>query len=515
MRVRGGGIVAALITIIAGFGLVASSALGAAGEIAYRCNNNDICVVDPDAPANVVNLSFNDATSAEGYPFWSPDGKKVGFTSNFKAPSSTGPENLYAMDPNAPGQAINGALELTHYTGSAAAVREAAWSPDGSKVAYQYETGGTTGVYVVNADGTSATPTTISAIGTSAREPTFSPDGTKIAYSIGQQVYIENADGSSASPQPLANGNGHSPAWSPDGTKIAFDAPQATSPWVDVHIVNVDGTGTPVVKVLTTVQFTDATWSPDGKRIAYRVLAPTGESYFHVMNADGTGDVPMPIVQNQNDNQAPSWSPDGSRLVFSAFNYGSPGQTDDVTEVNLTKADGTGSTTTLTTGGVAVPVAKGNADAIWRPSKVVTPPVQPPLPGPTIKPKLVWITKRIPWQPGAPLITIVYYCPANITQAACAAKLKGTSTGGGHPRLVAAHKGSQRGKKPVVVSLGQAKIPAGKTKKIPMKVTKAGKKLLLKRGSLKLSVTLTTTIAGQPKQVAHHTVRVYVKRKRG
>ena len=452
----------------------------------------------------MVNLTDNDAASADGYPFWSPDGSKVGFESNFKAPNTTGPENLYVMDPNAPGQAINAALRLTPYETNAAAVRDAVWSPDGSKVAYNYETGGATGVYVVNADGTSATPTEISATGTQATDPTFSPDGTKIAYSIGQQVYIENADGSSATPQMLPNGQGHSPKWSPDGTKIAFDAPKPFSE-VDVHIVNVDGSGTPVI-LTTTAQFSFATWSPDSQRIAFQDRVSPGDGFFRVANADGTDDHPLVKVQQQNDDSAPSWSPDGSRLTYSAFYHGDDSTTaDDVREVHIVNADGTGSDRTLTSGGVNS--GHGNADAIWRPAQpAVVPPVQPPLVGPTIKPKLVWITKRIPWT-GGYIQPLIVGCSA----PSCGENVSAyTSKGVAPPRGPHADVASRDKRKPILVAKAKANLLQGEQKKIKMKVTKIGKALLNQHGSLALNVTVVSTIPGQAQTIDNHKIRVYV-----
>ena len=272
----------------------------------------------------------------------------------------------------------------------------------------------------------------------------------------------------------MANALGHSPVWSTDGTKIAFDRLQPASfTFVYVNIVNVDGSGSPVVLPLTNSQFSFAEWSPDGSRIAFRDTFGGGYGYYRVANANGTDNHSLVQVMNQNNNDAPSWSPDSARLVFSAF--------DGATNVHIVRTDGTGSDQALTTGGA-------EADAIWRPAKSVLTP-NPPLPGPSVKPKLVWITKRIPYSEGKPIAPLIVYCPA----PRCETKAKATSTGSvpKRPRGIDDPHQTLK-KKTTVVASGKTSIAQGETKKIKLKVTKAGEKLLLARGSLKLDVEVRT-----------------------
>ena len=94
----------------------AAPALALTDEIAYRCDV-DICLVQPDVPGGVTNLTDNGTTSLDGAPSWSPDGTQVAFVSTFGG----GRANIFVMQPDAPGDAINLATQLTHYpnTGSA------------------------------------------------------------------------------------------------------------------------------------------------------------------------------------------------------------------------------------------------------------------------------------------------------------------------------------------------------------------------------------------------------------
>src|ERR687888_1213770 len=77
----------------------------------------------------------------------------------------------------------------------------------------------------------------------------------------------------------------------------------------DVYVVNGDGTG---LRQLTTgpAQEFDPSWSPDGRRVAYRVDPGLGASDVYVMNADGSGQ------RRIAGGISPAWSPDGALIAY-------------------------------------------------------------------------------------------------------------------------------------------------------------------------------------------------------
>jgi Tol biopolymer transport system component len=80
----------------------------------------------------------------------------------------------------------------------------------------------------------------------------------------------------------------------------------------DVWSINADGTGLTRLTGSPWPEF-DATWSPDGARIAFR-SERNGDSEIWLMNADGSD--PHRLARGI----SPAWSPDGSKIA-----YASPG----------------------------------------------------------------------------------------------------------------------------------------------------------------------------------------------
>jgi Tol biopolymer transport system component len=126
---------------------------------------------------------------------------------------------------------------------------------------------------------------------------------------------------------------------------------------LDIYTMNVDGTN---VKQLTNTRGYDGGpwWSPDGTQIVYRahhpkdsaelaqynellannMIRPSKVELF-VMNADGSNN--RQITNLGGANFGPTWTPDGTRIIF-ASNYENPRSRDfNLVLVNL---DGTGLT---------------------------------------------------------------------------------------------------------------------------------------------------------------------------
>jgi TolB protein len=498
------------LVALAALSLGASAASAGPKEIAYICKGEDICLLDPDNPSAVFNLTDNGTTSFESEPAWSPDGKRLAFVAKFTSPAS---EDIYTMEPEGAGQTFNLATQVTDFVGVTPTITELAWSPDGTKIAFVR--GGSPGsipVYVANADGSSANPTVVSAASGGGGTPTWAPDSAKIAYWHGNQIYTVPPDASSPA-TPLPGATCTEPAWSPLGDKIACGNFRS-----NVQIYSLTG-GSPPSTISNFSQWTFGAWSPSGAQFAYREEA--GENaYFRIVNADGTGDHGLPIVQKLNAGDGPpSWSPDGTRLVFTGSNFSSEPHTN---EVYIANADGSGSVTPLTLDQGVHPT-----HPVWRPNPVAHPGPQVitpsggstgPLPGPTIKPKLKWFTNRIFYsEGGSPYVPmLIVACGGPVCNAGGTGTTKASVAAGIRPRpALAARAGtkSKTSKKPIVVAKGKVHVPAGQKRVLKLKLTKLAIAIIEKVGKLKMSVTVTTTIAGQKPSKETRSVTIILKPK--
>jgi len=108
---------------------------------------------------------------------------------------------------------------------------------------------------------------------------------------------------------------GYDPAWSPDGKKIAFAVD-----FIDGHtwcgcimVANADGSGLTPLSTPPEAWQEDRwpSWSPDGSKILFSRLSGGFSSQLYVMNSDGSNPVELPLSGIR-----ASWSPDGARIIY-------------------------------------------------------------------------------------------------------------------------------------------------------------------------------------------------------
>ncbi len=259
-------------------------------------------------------------TAADGTIFWpriSPSGKIIRFTAGFLK------QNSRLWEVGADGAGLR---EL------AADVPDACcgdWSPDGKEFYFQGLAEGLSSIWALAA--ASSKPVQLTSGPLSFRTPAVSPDGRRI-FVVGeeQRGQLMKYDAKTGQFAPFIEGI--SPDWvgfSRDGKWLAYSTLQDGTLWRE----RVDGSDK-LQLTFPPMQATMVFWSPDGTKLAFSARTPGKPWNIMVVNSDGSG-LEKVHADNLMENDA-SWSPDSQRVTFDySFGYMQPGQAPRIKTVDL------------------------------------------------------------------------------------------------------------------------------------------------------------------------------------
>jgi TolB protein len=188
-------------------------------------------------------------------------------------------------------------------------------------------------------------------------EPVVSPDGRQIVFGSQREgnfdVYLMNADGTNLRRLTDRTGYNGGPWFSPDGTKIVWRAwyPETAAEkaqWkdcmeknyilafpLDLWVMNADGSNKRMILHNGATNFAPS-WHPDGKRIIFASnmddwhadIKKYGHNFeLYLINLDGTG--MERVTYNNVFDSFPMFSPDGKKLAWASNrNPNKPHETD-------------------------------------------------------------------------------------------------------------------------------------------------------------------------------------------
>jgi hypothetical protein len=263
----------------------------------------------PPAPAGVQHR----------HPTWSPDRTKIAYArgNNNCAAATTTNCAIYVLDltdPNATPQAITGVDNI--------ADDRPAWSPDGTKIAFESEvTNGNTTRDVLVDTQPFGSGTNLNLTGASADDewkPAWTPDSQSIFYGrdlagggVDTDIIREPAGGGTETPVITGATDDYQPAVSPDGQKLCFTRGPFGSNDAEVFTANSNGTGVTLFSFDDTAGSYNCTWSPDGTIIAYVDGTFADGQLVIQQNPSGAGGFPLPIETTAaRFDGNPDWAPD-------------------------------------------------------------------------------------------------------------------------------------------------------------------------------------------------------------
>ncbi len=188
------------------------------------------------------------------------------------------------------------------------------------------------------------------------RAAAWSPDGTQIAFVVRDTatplgaIWVADADGSNArqlfDPTTLCPGGAFHPSWSRDGTRLAVICYPEDPDLSSLAVVDLETLELTTLATVTWPEFLDnpASWSPDGSALAFGILHWDPTNVF----LDGSLIATMPATGGEASrlsgfdsfDAAPDWHPTEDLIAFNTYDLGNIQSTTQPSNIYTMRSDG-------------------------------------------------------------------------------------------------------------------------------------------------------------------------------
>ena len=296
-------------------------------------------------------ITFPPESYKDTSPAFSPDGHRLAF---FRWPGYAGKSDLYLLDLSSDLKPNGDPKCIAIGKGICASPT---WTADGRSLVFSKGLGKMS-LWRIDISGSSP-PQQLSSIGMNGACPAISRGGNRLAYV--QTIHdfniwrmeITSPKGNVPLPNKLVSStrSEYEPQLSPDGKKIAFRSDRSGSE--EIWVCDVNGANAVQLTSFggTTINWVPR-WSPDGSRLTFSAIEDRDDVY--VVNVNGG--TPRPLTSDSRGSNNPSWSRDGKWILFDLEDSGKAG---------IYKVPGEGGEPVLVTKGGWAPVESPDGRYIY------------------------------------------------------------------------------------------------------------------------------------------------------